>query len=146
MGTVYTELLRTDYQDMVNAFLESSGPMPPALERVATAGHFKELLLACREKGIRLIAGDAMDTSKAPGAERALTMNQKTLDLIGTDRGGRHDKFVLLVGAQHTHTHVKDDGKGVPPVPGLSQTLELPALQIQGGVIRLHEEDRTKRG
>ncbi len=121
--------------------------MSPQLTAFANEYGIREMLLAAKTHGMRVVGIDSLTASKKPGTERALTMNLVAHDVIESDRAQGHmGKYILLVGAAHAHTHGKNPAQEInSAVPGLSQLLSIPAVKVTAEGVGLYREDKGKR-
>ncbi|RZU53469.1 glycosyl transferase-like sugar-binding protein [Krasilnikovia cinnamomea] len=171
--TLYLETIRHgDYQRDVDSYLVN-GEMPAPLHRFLNAyeanrglgpdGGPRRVLEEARNSGMRVVGIDDV-TARRPGVgPSALTTRVRKMNVfaertIDTDRFGRPSpgRYVVLVGAAHSHTHPNDYVSAIAEptqpngIPGLSQLLRLPAVQIvrqaDGTLtVRPHHEDPGMR-
>lgn len=88
---------------------------------------FKELVIAAKEAGIRIVALDTtasyqsgMTLYGAEGSERMEAMNYTAYEIMQKEKGS--GKFIAFVGSAHTSTHLG--------VPGLREIMDCPSLIV----------------
>lgn len=148
--TIYLEAMRSDYQALVDAYLEPNGQMSAELYRYLEPkahgpANYLDVLAAIKNQGGLVVKGiDSLAATSRPyggvsqdrDIARELAMNEFAKDEIARDAPRRNaSKWVALVGRAHSNTKSRRTGNNVGlnvPVPGLSQMLDVPAVWAPG--------------
>lgn len=173
VNTLYLEAIRSDYQEHVDRYLQNrEDRMSPELERYVTAmdrthgadpqgaGSLRQLLGAARQHGVRVRGIDSVAAASPETSERGSepirdvlmnTFGEETIRQDSRARGPR-SKYVILAGRAH---NVEQEGTEFSRkqgfegrIPGFSQLLDIPAVQVhpETGRLRLDrgepEEDK----
>ena len=147
--TIYMEHFKTDYQSLLNQYLSAGNqePMPPGLDAFIAAMDAKHnltnkdynvrsIVVAAKNVGMRIVGIDDIQAKGGQGnaaEQRVKKMNFLANKTITDDDRGDNGKFVALTGAAHNKEHTGKDKS----VPGLSQTLDVPALIIKDGRLQI---------
>ncbi|HEX6022858.1 MAG TPA: hypothetical protein VFZ00_12735 [Solirubrobacter sp.] len=147
VDTLYVEhFRRNDYQSLLDIYNQTAGsatPLPPPLARlienldkvhnpgVTWPRNLKGVVEIAHRRGLKVMAMDSSGalTKTGEGMERrAARMNFVAAEAIKADVSrGAVQKFVMLVGEAHVHTHER--GGEPATVPGLAELLGASAVR-----------------
>jgi len=166
VNTIYLEAIRSDYQTLVNEYLQpENDEMPPELLRFLKAketegiGYLELVQEIKKTGGIRVVGIDAPEATSRPYESlndreiaREAAMNLVAAETINkTDKENRNGgKYIVLTGRAHSNTQkFRENNLGFKRgIPGLSQMLDVPAIYVPDGQHRpmLDTEAPSNRG
>lgn len=159
VDTIYLEVLREEYQPMIDEYLSSGKKkaMPYGLERFIDSSdqnfglldkypnNLKGIVDKAKQLGLNVKGIDTVLAARSGtgGLEgRVRRMNHFAAETIKNDPE-RAGKFIALIGAAHAYTH--ENSTGDKGYAGIAQLLDTIAVKIEGGSVTLQNEDKGNR-